>query len=279
MALQRISAWRDRYADSASVAIDCTADLVRCQLRDWSGPLNDDELVLMYGMALVRFVSLITERKNRRKPRTMKMMARKLNIPEWLVNLRYKGCEAALEWLKEEYCARQFREDEETDLKQQEDDVLQKVEQFALESRDLLIDVLLEDGFLVPTIEQLEALGCDTSDSASPTEPRVPQTFLHLWLPLLKMVSSPSFIHLFLEKLFVKQKLLTKEPNGHRAFYISAWISEVLLCNGNKWARMKDRIFTDRIQLRWLHLIALCLDAPCISMPHLLQLILDDMEH
>uniref|UniRef100_A0A3Q4M9T3 LAS1 like ribosome biosis factor n=1 Tax=Neolamprologus brichardi TaxID=32507 RepID=A0A3Q4M9T3_NEOBR len=153
--------------------------------------------------------------------------------------------------------------------------------QFALESSELLIDVLLEDGFLVPTTEQLETLGCATSDSASLTEPRVPQTFLRFWLPLLKMLNSPSFIHLFLEKLF---------PNGHRCFYISAWISEVLLCNNNKFeyhfetklqkkARTKDRIFINRIQLRSQQLLSACLDAPCISTPHLIQLVLDDMEH
>lgn len=42
---------------------------------------------------------------------------------------------------------------------------------------------------------------------------------------------------------------------------------------------MKDRIFVNRIQLRWQQLLSACLDAPCISTPHLLQLILDDMEH
>ncbi|KAK5923083.1 hypothetical protein CgunFtcFv8_000087 [Champsocephalus gunnari] len=42
---------------------------------------------------------------------------------------------------------------------------------------------------------------------------------------------------------------------------------------------MKDRIFVNRIQLRWQQLLSACLDAPCVSTPHLLQLILDDMEH
>ena len=42
---------------------------------------------------------------------------------------------------------------------------------------------------------------------------------------------------------------------------------------------MKHRIFVNRIQLRWQQLLSACLDAPCVSTPHLLQLILDDMEH
>ncbi|XP_040906962.1 ribosomal biogenesis protein LAS1L [Toxotes jaculatrix] len=368
-ALQRISAWKCRYANSCPVAVDCTADLVRCQVLDRSGQLDGDDLVLLYGAALVRFVNLITERQQGRTARPLRRLAGNLNIPEWVVDLRHdfthrklpnlkwcrKGCKVVLEWLQHEYWSRQLGggpnedwesqsdgEDEEIDLKRQDDELIARqremeayknarellisfekeqyqtlnglpkdkeksswpspfadmswllgeIKQFALESSDLLIDVLLEDGFLIPTVEQLETLGCDTSAGASPspTEPRLPQAFLRFWLPLLKILNSPTFVHLLLEKLFVELKLLTKEQNNHRSFYLSAWISEVIVCNSNKFeyhfetkgqkkARMKDRIFVNRMQLRWQQLLSACLDAPCISTPHLLQLILDDMEH
>uniref|UniRef100_A0A3Q2FSS2 LAS1 like ribosome biogenesis factor n=1 Tax=Cyprinodon variegatus TaxID=28743 RepID=A0A3Q2FSS2_CYPVA len=62
-ALHRVSAWKARYAHSTPVAVDCTAELVRCQVLERSGQLGGDELVLLYGTALVRFVNLITERK------------------------------------------------------------------------------------------------------------------------------------------------------------------------------------------------------------------------
>ncbi|XP_023120934.1 ribosomal biogenesis protein LAS1L [Amphiprion ocellaris] len=366
-ALHRISAWKGRYANSTPVAVDCTADLVRCQVLDRTGQLGGDDLVLLYGAALVRFVNLITERQQGRVARPLRRLAGNLNIPEWVVDLRHdfthrklptlkwcrKGCKVVLEWLQQEYWSRQLGggagddwesqsdlEDEEAELKLQEDELITRqkemeayknarsllisyekeqyqafdgnpedqekslwpapfedmswllgeIKQFALESCDLLVDVLLEDGFLVPTVEQLETLGCNSSHDASPSEPRLPQTFLRFWLPLLKVLNSPSFIHVLLEKLFVELKLLAKEQNNHRAFYISAWTSEVILCNSNKFeyhfetkvqrkARMKDRIFVNRIQLRWQQLLSACLDAPCISTPHLLQLILDDMEH
>ncbi|XP_040009863.1 ribosomal biogenesis protein LAS1L [Xiphias gladius] len=368
-ALQRISAWKCRYANSCPVAVECTADLVRCQVLDRSGKLDGEDLVLLYGAALVRFVNLITERQQGRTAQPLRRLAGNLNIPEWVVDLRHdfthrklptlkwcrKGCKVVLEWLQHEYWSRQLGggpnedwesqsdgEDEEIDLKRQEDELIARqkemeayknarelmisfekeqyqafgghsedkekslwpapfadmswllgeIKQFALDSSGLLIDVLLEDGFLVPTVEQLETLGCDTSASVSPspTEPRLPQTFLRFWLPLLKMLNSPAFVHLLLEKLFVELKLFAKEQNNHRAFYLSAWISEVIICNCNKFeyhfetkgqkkARMKDRIFVNRIQLRWQQLLSACLDAPCISTPHLLQLILDDMEH
>ncbi|KAF0036573.1 ribosomal biogenesis protein LAS1L [Scophthalmus maximus] len=364
-ALHRISAWKCRYTSSCPVAVDCTADLVRCQALDRSGQLEGDDLVLLYGAALVRFVNLITERQQGKTARPLRRLAGNLNIPEWVVDLRHdfthrklptlkwcrKGCNVVLEWLQHEYWSRQLGggpsedwesqsngEDDETDLRRQEDELIARqkemeayknarkllisfekeqyqafdglpedrekslwpapfadmswllgeIKQLALESSDLLIEVLLEDGFLVPTVEQLQTLGCDTS--ASPTEPRLPQTFLRFWLPLLKMLNSPAIVHLLLEKLFVELKLLAKEQKDHRAFYLSAWISEFVFCNSNKFEyhfetkgqkkdRMKDRIFVNRIQLRWQQLLSACLDAPCISTPHLLQLILDDMEH
>lgn len=363
-ALQRISAWKCRYASGTPVAVDCTADLVRCQVLDRSGQLAGDDLVLLYGAALVRFVNLITERQQGRTARPLRRLAGNLNIPEWVVDLRHefthrklpslkscrKGCKVVLEWLQQEYWSRQLgggpgedwesqsdgEEDEETHLKQQEDELIARqkemeayrnarellisfekeqyqtldrdkakgpwpapfadmswllgeIKQFAVESSDLLIDVLLEDGFMVPTDEQLETLGCDSSGT-SLTEPRLPQPFLRFWLPLLKMLNSPPFIHLLLEKLFAELKLLLAEMNHHRGSFLSAWISEVLLCNskrfeyhyetkGQRKARLRDRIFVNRIQLRWQQLLSSCLDAPCVSTPHLLQLVLDDMEH
>ncbi|XP_011616260.2 ribosomal biogenesis protein LAS1L [Takifugu rubripes] len=360
-ALSRVSAWKARYASSTPVAVDCTADLVRCQVLDRAGALNGDDLVLMYGAALVRFVNLITERQQGKVARPLRRLAGNLNIPEWVVNLRHdfthrkmptlkwcrKGCKVVLEWLQQEYWSRQLgggtsenwdlkdEEEDEEEMKMREDELaarkremqayqkargllvsyektqfeslgggpeggpfadlnwlLAEIKQFSLEASGLLIDVMLEDGFLVPTAQQLQTLGCGSGsgDGPCPVEPKLPQIFLHFWLSLLKMLNAPSFIHLLLEKLFAELKLLTAEPNDHRIFYVSAWISQLISCNAKnvaqhfetkvqRKARLKGRIFVNRIQMRWQQLVALCLEAACASTPHLLRLILDDMEH
>ncbi|XP_061844165.1 ribosomal biogenesis protein LAS1L [Nerophis lumbriciformis] len=363
-ALHRISAWKARYANSTPVAMDCTADLVRCQVLDRCGKLDTHDLVLLYGAALVRFTNLITERQQGKVARPLRTLAGNLNIPEWIIDLRHdvthrklptlkqcrKGCEVVLEWLQQEYWSRQlgggpsedWESDEEVDQKRKEEEliarqkemdayktgrellisyeqeqyvvygqlhdkkdknswpdpladmswILGEIKQFSVESSDLLIDVLLEDGFLIPTPEQLLLIGCDTSENVcfSPAQPQLPQGFLRFWLPLLHELNFPSFIHLFLEKLFAELKLLSAEPNKHRVCYVSAWISEVMLCNSTrcdyhyetkvqKKARTKERIFVNRIQFRWQQLLSACLDAPCASTSHLLSLILEDMEH
>ncbi|XP_035999937.1 ribosomal biogenesis protein LAS1L [Fundulus heteroclitus] len=361
-ALQRVSAWRGRYAHSTPVAVDCTAELVRCQVLDRSGQLSGDDLVLLYGAALVRFVNLITEKQQGRRARPLRRLAGKLNIPEWVVDLRHdfthrklptlmwcrKGCKVVLEWLQQEYWSRQLGggpdedwesqsdgEDDDADVKQQEGELMERqremeaykaardflvsyekeryqsldgsqedkwlspfadmswllgdIKQFSLDSAELLVDVLLEDGFLVPTAEQLQTLGCDPSEDCGPSGPRVPPVFLRFWLPLLKALNSPSFIHLFLGKLLAELKLAAGGQRERRAFYISAWASEAVLCNSNRHefrfesktqrkARVRERIFLNRIQLRWRQLLTACLDAPCVYTPHLLRLILEDME-
>lgn len=363
-ALQRISAWKSRYANSTPVAVECTADLVRCQVLDRSRQLDGDDLVLLYGSALVRFVNLITERQQGKVARPLRRLAGNMNIPEWVVNLRHdfthrklpsltwcrKGCKVVLEWLQQEYWSRQLgggaadedwdsqadgdeEDDEEgSELRQREGEflarqkekeaynnvremlisfekeqyqskhsslskapladmswLLAEIKQFAVDSSGLLVDVLLEDGFLIPTTEQLETLGCPASSELAP-EPKVPQAFLRFWLPLLRMLNSPAFIHLLLERLFAELKRLEQEPDDQRAFYLCAWVSEVIFCNTRRFdyhfetkqqrrARMRDRFFVSRIQLRWQQLLSACMDAPCCYTPHLLQLILNDMEH
>lgn len=367
-ALHRISAWKVRFSNSTPVAVECTADLVRCQILDKSGTLDGGDLILLYGTALVRFVNLITERQQGKVARPLRLLAGRLNIPEWIVNLRHdfthrklpnlnwcrKGCNVILSWLQQEYWSRQLGggvsdgwnsqsegEDEEEELlKRQEEEgliakqkemecyttarellisfskeqytsldglpkampgqqpalseevgwVIAQIKHFARDSFETLFDVLVEDGFLIPTVAQLESLDCETIEDFRSTRLQLPQTFLSFWIPLLKIFNSQFFIHILLEKLFIELKELSKEPNDHRAFYISAWISEVIGCNINKpdrhfetkvqkRARIKDRLFVNRINLRWQQLLSACLDAPCFSTAHLLQLILDDMEH
>uniref|UniRef100_A0AAY4EIQ3 Ribosomal biogenesis protein LAS1L n=1 Tax=Denticeps clupeoides TaxID=299321 RepID=A0AAY4EIQ3_9TELE len=323
-ALHRISAWKVRFGHGTPVAVESTADLVRCQVLDRSGRLESDELVLLYGMALVRFVNLITERKQKGVARPLRRLASNLKIPEWIVNLRHElthqrlptlkscreGCRFVLDWLLQEYWSRQLgsrladdwdsQSEEEVDdeewARRGEEELLarQKEIESHKKARELLVsyereqrqvrllevlaEMLVQDGFLIPTQEQLEFLDIDPSENFDPMAPCLPRVYLRLWQPLLKSLNF-SFIHLLLEKLFAE---LAAKPGSHQGFYISAWIAEILLCNSTsskaRKTRMKDRIFTNRFPLRWQQLLTACTNAPCIATPYLLQLLLEDMD-
>lgn len=360
-ALHRISAWKGRFGQNTPVAVEATADLVRCQVLDSTGQLEASDLVLLYGMALVRFVNLITERKQTKIARPLRFLARNLNIPEWVVNLRHefthhrlpslkwcrKGCGFVLEWLHQKYWSQQLgsqlaedwkssseEEDEEVCAKRQEEIlinrqreieghkkvrellisyereqfqtyeelvkqggqrgvwpdasadlswILTQIKHFAADSSEILVDVLVQDGFLIPTAEQLESLDIDASeDSVDVSAPCLPRVFFQFWLPLLKDLNSFDFIILILDKLFTE---LSNEPSSNRMYYIASWISEILLCNRTSELKAhkrlktsKDRIFVKRLQFPWQTLISACVDAPCPATPFLLKQIFSDMD-
>ncbi|KAB5522789.1 hypothetical protein PHYPO_G00163460 [Pangasianodon hypophthalmus] len=160
--------------------------------------------------------------------------------------------------------------------------ILAQIQQLNSEA-NALINTLVQDGFLIPTAEQLESLNINPSEELlDPLTPCVPVEFLRFWLPLLKVLNSSSFINQLLEKLFAE---LTNEPTNHRAYYTSAWISEILHCNCRneskafrKMRMMKERWFINRVSLRWHELISACVNAPCAATPFLLQQILMDMD-
>ncbi|KAL7838839.1 hypothetical protein AOLI_G00272430 [Acnodon oligacanthus] len=359
-ALHRLSAWRGRFGNSTPVAVESTANLVRCQVLDRSGKLEGDDLILLYGMALTRCVNVILERKQGRVAKPLRHLASKLNIPEWIVNIRHdmthrklpslkwcrKGCEFILNWLRQEYWSRQLNghlieawsssseedEDEEERCKRQEEErakrqrdieahkksrellisyereqfqvyeelqsrnsehgpwpnatadlswILAQIKQFSCESSDALVGALVQDGFLIPTGEQLESLDINPSeDLLDPLTPCLPRVFLRFWFPLWKVLNSPSFITLIMDRLFAE---LSNEPPSHRSYYISAWISEILHCNSRSESKAvkkmtKERIFVSRVLFQWQDLITACLNAPCPATPFLLQQILNDMD-
>ncbi|XP_025910444.1 ribosomal biogenesis protein LAS1L isoform X2 [Nothoprocta perdicaria] len=121
-ALDRVSAWKSRYGPKMPLAVDCTAELVRCKVLDSSGKLRSHELILSYGLALVRFVNLITERKQKMVNIPLRQLASEVDIPIWVVDLRHelthgklpqlalcrKGCDVVLDWLRKTYWSRQL---------------------------------------------------------------------------------------------------------------------------------------------------------------------------
>ncbi|XP_074739032.1 ribosomal biogenesis protein LAS1L isoform X2 [Strix uralensis] len=62
------------------LAVDCTAELIRCKVLDSSGRLKSHELILSYGLALVRFVNLITERKQKMVSIPLRQLAKEVEV-------------------------------------------------------------------------------------------------------------------------------------------------------------------------------------------------------
>ncbi|XP_033705014.1 ribosomal biogenesis protein LAS1L isoform X3 [Tursiops truncatus] len=420
-ALNRITVWRSRLGNELPLAVASTADLVRCKLMDVTGGLGTDELRLLYGMALVRFVNLISERKTKFAKLPLKFLAQEVNIPDWIVELRHelthkkmphindcrRGCYFVLDWLQKTYWCRQLEnslretweleEDrEETDEEDQEEDknivvdditeqkpepkdeekgaeldvkadgdsegnkevdphwqkavrhkelyerarellVSYEEEQFKVlekfrylpqaikawnnlsppvecilaelkgitwENREALLDAFLDDGFLIPTFEQLAALQLDYEDGQTEvqrgesTDPKshknvdlndvlVPRPFSQFWQPLLRGLHSQTFTQALLERML--SELPALGDTGIRPTYILRWTIELIVANtktgrnarrfsASQWeARKNWRLFNCSASLDWPQVVESCLGSPCWASPQLLQLIFKAM--
>ncbi|XP_006917883.1 ribosomal biogenesis protein LAS1L isoform X1 [Pteropus alecto] len=421
-ALNRITVWRSRLGNELPLAVASTADLVRCKLMDATGGLGTDELRLLYGMALVRFVNLISERKTKSVRLPLKFLAQEVNIPDWIVELRHelthkkmphindcrRGCYFVLGWLQKTYWCRQLEnslretweleeDKEETDEDDQEeekniviDDItkqrpepkderkgaeldaradgdskdnkevdarLEKArrhkelyerarellvsyeeEQFKVlekfrhlppaikawnnlsppvecilaelkgitwENREAVLDAFLDDGFLIPTFEQLAALQIEYEDGQTEvqkgegTDPEshknmdfndvlVPKPFSQFWQPLLRGLHSQTFTQSLLERMLSELPALGN--SGIRPTYILRWTVELIVANtktgrnarrfsAHQWeARKSWRLFNCSASLDWPQVVESCLGSPCWASPQLLQLIFKAME-
>ncbi|XP_015715573.1 ribosomal biogenesis protein LAS1L isoform X1 [Coturnix japonica] len=193
-ALDRVSAWKSRYGPKMPLAVDCTAELIRCKVLDSSGRLKSHELILSYGLALVRFVNLITERKQKMVSIPLRKLAKEVDIPIWVVDLRHelthgklprlalcrKGCDVVLDWLRKTYWSRQLgnnlceESEEEDEGEEQEEmetnteldcdawevqtpqhEVCQKHKEFHEKVRDVLISYKNEQFRVMQTVQSV----------------------------------------------------------------------------------------------------------------------------
>nr|XP_051683706.1 ribosomal biogenesis protein LAS1L isoform X1 [Oryctolagus cuniculus] len=394
-ALNRITVWRSRLGNELPLAVASTADLIRCKLLDATGGLGNDELRLLYGMALVRFVNLISERKTKFAKVPLKYLAQEVNIPDWIVELRHelthkkmphindcrRGCYFVLDWLQKTYWCRQMEnslrdsweleDKEETDEDQDknvvvdniteqqpepqtdgkgaeldvgadiEDKVSQEVEshlkkvlkqkelyerardllvsyeeeQFKVlekfrhlpqaikawnnlsprvesimaelkgitwENREAVLDAFLDDGFLIPTFEQLAALQIEYEENVDLNDILVPRPFCQFWQPLLRGMHSQTFTQALLDRLFSELPALGN--SGIRPTYILRWTVELIVANtklgrdarqfsASQWESRKNwRLFNCSANLDWPRVVESCLGSPCWASCQLLQL-------
>ncbi|XP_012589898.1 PREDICTED: ribosomal biogenesis protein LAS1L isoform X2 [Condylura cristata] len=403
-ALNRITVWRSRLGNELPLAVASTADLVRCKLMDVTGGLGTDELRLLYGMALVRFVNLISERKTKFAKLPLKFLAQEVNIPDWVVELRHqlthkkmphindcrRGCYFVLDWLQKTYWCRQLenslrdtweleddreetdeddpqedknavvdeiteqkpeskdeRKDAELDIKADGDSegnkevdphwekalkhkelyerarellvsfeeeqfkvlekfrhlpqaikawnnlappvecILAELKGIIWENREAVLDAFLDDGFLIPTFEQLAALQIEYEENVDLNDVLVPKPFSQFWQPLLRGLHSQTFTQALLERML--SELPTLGESGIRPTYILRWTVELIVANtktgrnarrfsASQWESRKSwRLFNCSTSLDWPRVIESCLGSPCWASPQLLQLIFKAM--
>uniref|UniRef100_T1JAT4 Ribosomal biogenesis protein LAS1L n=1 Tax=Strigamia maritima TaxID=126957 RepID=T1JAT4_STRMM len=97
-ALNRLSAWKSRSRGRIPLGIEVTDALLRAYVRDLKAQNSEEaqilhgDLVMMYSSAIIRFVNLVTEVGQKGDKKTpVNILAQRMNIPEWLVDLRHEA--------------------------------------------------------------------------------------------------------------------------------------------------------------------------------------------
>ncbi|KAH0502613.1 Ribosomal biogenesis protein LAS1L [Microtus ochrogaster] len=148
--------------------------------------------------------------------------------------------------------------------------------------RDAVLDAFLDEGFLIPTFEQLAALQIEYEENINLSDVLVPKPFSQFWQPLLRGLHSQTFTQALLERMFFE--LSTLGSTGIRSTYILRWTVELIVANtkigrnarkfsASQWeARKSWRLFNCSASLDWPQVVESCLGSPCWASPQLLQL-------
>lgn len=156
-AYEMLLAWKARMP-KLPVGVDCTLSILQVCLRDleWTPKINnaempisyENDLCLMYSTTIMRFLNHISN-IGHTKQTSLFQIAKQLNIPEWIVNLRHDTAHGhelpslgvlriainmLLTWLHEEYWAAEARRMEECiviDETAQETEETEEIQEFS----------------------------------------------------------------------------------------------------------------------------------------------------
>ncbi|KAG8144373.1 hypothetical protein E2320_012895 [Naja naja] len=199
-----------RFGSKMPLAVECTADLIRCKLLDASGVLKSHELILTYGLALVRFVNLITERKQKMVTIPLRHLAKELGN-----NLVEEGEEETEE--SSEADGEDEMDSSQDDLEKTPDE--QKRQELCGKVRDVLTSF---------KNQQLEIL--NIPQETHKWDFKMPRAFLCFWQPLLRGLHSKRSTQILLEKMFDDLKAHAR-ISSLRSQYLINWITKILKAN------------------------------------------------
>uniref|UniRef100_A0A2I3MLE3 LAS1 like ribosome biosis factor n=1 Tax=Papio anubis TaxID=9555 RepID=A0A2I3MLE3_PAPAN len=165
--------------------------------------------------------------------------------------------------------------------------VLAELKGVTCENREAVLDAFLDDGFLVPTFEQLAALQIEYEENVDLNDVLVPKPFSQFWQPLLRGLHSQNFTQALLERML--SELPALGISGIRPTYILRWTVELIVANtktgrnarrfsAGQWeARRGWRLFNCSASLDWPRMVESCLGSPCWASPQLLRIIFKAM--
>ncbi|XP_074646213.1 ribosomal biogenesis protein LAS1L-like [Tubulanus polymorphus] len=115
---------------------------------------------------------------------------------------------------------------------------LEEMERLVSIDCELAIDVIMQDGYLTPTVEQLSALGIDVDELISSENPSLPQKVKKIWIPTLKVLNKLEMIQALVESILKVIPMST----GLRLILLNGWIDEILYALNNHANGKREKI-------------------------------------
>ncbi|XP_071954832.1 ribosomal biogenesis protein LAS1L-like isoform X2 [Antedon mediterranea] len=143
-----------------------------------------------------------------------------------------------------------------------------------------LFTTLLQDGFLVPTDQQIQSLAIGTNDKTNTNNiTEIPETFLNLWKPLLKKLSKLKILHNILEPL-CQEICKFKSPMMQSAQYLTGWMQLFLEATNTNLPKKnvgssRHGLVVVSSEVDWHHIFNLCVESPNPYTCHFVQRIID----
>ncbi|XP_016280991.2 ribosomal biogenesis protein LAS1L-like [Monodelphis domestica] len=163
--------------------------------------------------------------------------------------------------------------------------IVSKMKKLTQDHGTVVVDILLSDGFLIPTAEQLETLQIQQTRTVNLNNLTLARSFSHFWQPLLKGLESQPFTQAILEKML--SLLPESGDTGIRPAYLISWINELLIVYGScvdhftssqRAIRKTWKVVCHNFSLDWSQVLDVCLDCACWATLPILQLLLKTME-
>ncbi|CAG8571201.1 4557_t:CDS:2, partial [Diversispora eburnea] len=270
LGVKRVKAWSSRGKIPQSIVF--TAAFVEASLRDEFSfgkiKVSNYELRLLYSMAFIRFVNGMIDPNQGKYAKSVASIAHKLDMPSWFVDLRHagthehlpslqvlrKGCQQALKWLEDKYWTaekpvilaqideirsliidyKKYSKDPDSNKKISTNNVLKKISNLITVEyiRDILVPVLLENGYLIPKGKKKRSSKSNITLSTKLIEIWFPmlQKFGYEWPTfydelvqemLEKMTSNDEEVYInFSDQLEIFQKSESSQPKNISSSYL-----------------------------------------------------------
>ena len=326
-ALGRISVWKCRSMNRLPAAVESTSALISAQIARTELSENDVSvfgidvhLRNLYSMAIIRFVNHITEKGQQGTfARPVHVVASRLGVPEWIVELRHEATHGslpslnelsaamlwALEWLRENfwepqtsetfgvsslksaagdilkdslvtYMQRRFQEisnGESTSNKQ----LLTNIEHMLQQLGSCACPILVEDGYLILTEEQLVALNYSYNDLRSNGILLLPSKVLDFWNKVIHLLVKTNLI----ADLLLHMASVVTEVSSLRNFLLCCWLYTLIWhnkSNKTKSKKAQSNLFQSPIEIPYTCLLEKCLHLKNKDADSLLNLMIDNAD-